>query len=72
MGEGHWSSLQMEVLGDMLSMAVKGGDVLGAWSAAARLLRGYYPLITPPAQVRGREGERGSEGERGGDRLGKE
>lgn len=41
----------LQVLGDMLSMAIKGGDALAAWGAAARLLRGYYPLITPPAQV---------------------
>ncbi|CAL5359578.1 unnamed protein product [Camellia sinensis] len=34
----------------ILVSAVRSGDPLAAWSAAARLLRSYYPLITPPGQ----------------------
>lgn len=40
----------MDILGDMLAAAVRAGDPLSAWSAAARLVRGHYPLITPSAQ----------------------
>ncbi|KAL3700442.1 hypothetical protein R1sor_018464 [Riccia sorocarpa] len=48
--DGQWSTLQMDILGDMLAAAVRAGDPLAAWSAAARLVRGHYPLITPSAQ----------------------
>ncbi|KAI3683970.1 hypothetical protein L1987_84487 [Smallanthus sonchifolius] len=48
--ESQWSTLQMIVLKEILLSAVRAGDPLAAWSAAARLLRSYYPLITPPAQ----------------------
>ncbi|MFS7909332.1 putative TRAPP II complex, Trs120 protein [Helianthus anomalus] len=49
--ESQWSTLQMIVLKEILLSAVRAGDPLAAWSAAARLLRSYYPLITPPAQI---------------------
>ncbi|KAM3759187.1 hypothetical protein ACB098_01G102600 [Castanea mollissima] len=48
--ESQWSSLQMVVLREILLSAVRAGDPLAAWSAAARLLRSYYPLITPAGQ----------------------
>lgn len=48
--ESQWSTLQMVVLREILQAAVRAGDPLAAWSAAARLLRNYYPLITPAAQ----------------------
>ncbi|CAI0415263.1 unnamed protein product [Linum tenue] len=48
--ESQWSTLQMVVLREILLSAVRAGDPLAAWSAAARLLRQYYPLITPPGQ----------------------
>lgn len=40
----------MVVLREILMSSVRAGDPLAAWSAAARLLRFYYPLITPPGQ----------------------
>ncbi|XP_057720746.1 trafficking protein particle complex II-specific subunit 120 homolog [Arachis stenosperma] len=48
--ESQWSTLQMVVLREILLSAVRAGDPLTAWSAAARLLRHYYPLITPAGQ----------------------
>ncbi|GFP94178.1 trafficking protein particle complex ii-specific subunit 120 homolog [Phtheirospermum japonicum] len=48
--ESQWSILQMVVLREILLSAVRAGDPLAAWSAAARLLRSYYPLITPAGQ----------------------
>ncbi|KAL6997767.1 hypothetical protein U1Q18_007892 [Sarracenia purpurea var. burkii] len=48
--ESQWSTLQMGVLREILLSAVRAGDPLAAWSAAARLLRSYYPLITPTGQ----------------------
>ncbi|KAF2312996.1 hypothetical protein GH714_008646 [Hevea brasiliensis] len=48
--ESQWSTLQMVVLREILLAAVRSGDPLAAWSAAARLLRSYYPLITPAGQ----------------------
>ncbi|KAJ6925154.1 trafficking protein particle complex II-specific subunit 120 [Populus alba x Populus x berolinensis] len=48
--ESQWSTLQMVVLREILLSAVRAGDPLAAWSAAARLLRSYYPLITPVGQ----------------------
>ncbi|CAA0836178.1 Trafficking protein particle complex II-specific subunit 120 homolog [Striga hermonthica] len=48
--ESQWSTLQMVVLREVLLSAVRAGDPLAAWSAAARLLRSYYPLITPAGQ----------------------
>ncbi|XP_010048925.2 trafficking protein particle complex II-specific subunit 120 homolog isoform X2 [Eucalyptus grandis] len=48
--ECQWSTLQMVVLREILLSAVRAGDPLAAWSAAARLLRSYYPLITPVGQ----------------------
>jgi hypothetical protein len=40
----------MVVLREILLSAVRAGDPLAAWSAAARLLRWHYPLITPSGQ----------------------
>ncbi|CAI7833545.1 unnamed protein product, partial [Closterium sp. NIES-54] len=51
LGGGQWSTLQMELLSDMLAVAVRAGEPLAAWAAAARLLRGFYPLILPHSQV---------------------
>ncbi|XP_021769408.1 trafficking protein particle complex II-specific subunit 120 homolog isoform X1 [Chenopodium quinoa] len=48
--ESQWSTLQMVVLREILQSSVRAGDPLAAWSAAARLLRSYYPLITPAGQ----------------------
>lgn len=48
--ESQWSTLQMVVLREILMSSVRAGDPLAAWSAAARLLRSFYPLITPPGQ----------------------
>ncbi|XP_059658214.1 trafficking protein particle complex II-specific subunit 120 homolog [Cornus florida] len=48
--ESQWSTLQMVVLREILLSSVRAGDPLTAWSAAARLLRSYYPLITPAGQ----------------------
>uniref|UniRef100_A0A5B7CBI7 Putative trafficking protein particle complex subunit 9 isoform X2 n=1 Tax=Davidia involucrata TaxID=16924 RepID=A0A5B7CBI7_DAVIN len=48
--ESQWNTLQMVVLREILLSAVRAGDPLAAWSAAARLLRSYYPLITPAGQ----------------------
>ncbi|KAK4755866.1 hypothetical protein SAY87_009623 [Trapa incisa] len=48
--ECQWSTLQMVVLREILLSAVRAGDPLAAWSAASRLLRSYYPLITPAGQ----------------------
>ncbi|XP_031279612.1 trafficking protein particle complex II-specific subunit 120 homolog isoform X2 [Pistacia vera] len=48
--ESQWSTLQMVVLREILLSAVRAADPLAAWSAAARLLRSYYPLITPVGQ----------------------
>ncbi|KAI4376184.1 hypothetical protein MLD38_013974 [Melastoma candidum] len=48
--ECQWSTLQMVVLREILLSAARAGDPLTAWSAAARLLRSYYPLITPAGQ----------------------
>ncbi|XP_068314419.1 trafficking protein particle complex II-specific subunit 120 homolog isoform X2 [Pyrus communis] len=48
--ESQWSTLQMVVLREILLSAVRAGDPLAAWGAAARLLRLYYPLITPAGQ----------------------
>ncbi|KAJ8751699.1 hypothetical protein K2173_025866 [Erythroxylum novogranatense] len=48
--ESQWSMLQMVVLREILLSAVRAVDPLAAWSAAARLIRSYYPLITPVGQ----------------------
>ncbi|QHO08835.1 hypothetical protein HN51_067420 [Arachis hypogaea] len=40
----------MVVLREILLSAVRVGDLLTAWSVAARLLRHYYPLVTPAGQ----------------------
>lgn len=48
---GQWGAIQIDVLGDMLSTAVRAGDPLAAWTAAARLLRHHYALITPTGQL---------------------
>ncbi|KAJ4951208.1 hypothetical protein NE237_028040 [Protea cynaroides] len=48
--ESQWSTLQMVVLREILMSSIRAGDPLAAWSAAARLLRSYYPLITPAGQ----------------------
>ncbi|KAK1268532.1 hypothetical protein QJS04_geneDACA013742 [Acorus gramineus] len=48
--ESQWSNLQMVVLREILLSSVRAGYPLTAWSAAARLLRSYYPLITPAGQ----------------------
>lgn len=49
--ESQWSTLQMVVLREILLSSARAGDPLAAWSAAARLLRSYYPLITPAGQL---------------------
>lgn len=41
----------MVVLKEILLSALRAGDPLAAWSAAARLVRSYYPLITPLGQT---------------------
>ncbi|XP_058086047.1 trafficking protein particle complex II-specific subunit 120 homolog isoform X2 [Magnolia sinica] len=48
--ESQWSTLQMVVLREILLSSIRARDPLAAWSAAARLLRSYYPLITPAGQ----------------------
>ncbi|MQL91900.1 hypothetical protein Taro_024515 [Colocasia esculenta] len=48
--ESQWNTLQMVVLREILMSSVRAGVPLAAWSAAARLLRSYYPLITPAGQ----------------------
>ncbi|KAL6004205.1 hypothetical protein ACLOJK_004752 [Asimina triloba] len=48
--ESQWSTLQMVVLREILLSSIRAGDPLAAWRAAARLLRSYYPLITPAGQ----------------------
>ncbi|OAY69410.1 Trafficking protein particle complex II-specific subunit 1 [Ananas comosus] len=48
--ESQWSSLQMVLLREILVSSVRAGDPLSAWSVAARLLRSFYPLITPAGQ----------------------
>ncbi|URE36546.1 hypothetical protein MUK42_05270 [Musa troglodytarum] len=48
--ESQWSTIQMVVLREILMSSVRAGDPLAAWSAAARLLRSFYPLITPAGQ----------------------
>ncbi|KAG9456226.1 hypothetical protein H6P81_000734 [Aristolochia fimbriata] len=48
--ESQWSTIQMVVLREILLSSIHAGDALAAWSAAARLLRSYYPLITPAGQ----------------------
>uniref|UniRef100_A0A7N0USL5 Trafficking protein particle complex II-specific subunit 120 homolog n=1 Tax=Kalanchoe fedtschenkoi TaxID=63787 RepID=A0A7N0USL5_KALFE len=48
--ESQWSAIQMAVLREILLSAIRAGDPMAAWSAAARLLRSYYPLITPTGQ----------------------
>ncbi|KAK1315532.1 hypothetical protein QJS10_CPA05g02175 [Acorus calamus] len=48
--ESQWSNLQMVVLREILLSSVRAGYPLAAWGAAARLLRSYYPLITPAGQ----------------------
>ncbi|XP_078433415.1 transport protein TRS120 [Wolffia australiana] len=49
--ESQWSNLQMILLREVLMSSVRAGDPLAAWSAAARLLRSHYPLITPAGQA---------------------
>lgn len=48
--ESQWSTIQMVVLMRDIVVSVRAGRPLAAWSAAARLLRSYYPLITPAGQ----------------------
>ncbi|XP_068653236.1 trafficking protein particle complex II-specific subunit 120 homolog isoform X2 [Aristolochia californica] len=48
--ESQWSTIQMVVLREILLSSIRARDALAAWSAAARLLRSYYPLITPAGQ----------------------
>ncbi|AQK44607.1 Trafficking protein particle complex II-specific subunit 120-like protein [Zea mays] len=48
--ESQWSTLQMVVLRDILMSSIRATDPLSSWSAAARLLRSFYPLITPAGQ----------------------
>jgi trafficking protein particle complex subunit 9 len=40
----------MVVLRDILMSSIRATDPLSSWSAAARLLRSFYPLITPAGQ----------------------
>ncbi|KAG2573140.1 hypothetical protein PVAP13_7KG230300 [Panicum virgatum] len=48
--ESQWSTLQMVVLREILMSSIRAADPLSSWSAAARLLRSFYPLITPAGQ----------------------
>ncbi|ONM16162.1 Trafficking protein particle complex II-specific subunit 120-like protein [Zea mays] len=48
--ESQWSTLQMVVLREILISSIRAADPLSSWSAAARLLRSFYPLITPAGQ----------------------
>ncbi|TVU15339.1 hypothetical protein EJB05_38856 [Eragrostis curvula] len=48
--ESQWSTLQMVVLREILMSSIRASDPLSSWSAAARLLRSFYPLITPSGQ----------------------
>ena len=48
--ESQWSALQMVVLREILMSSIRAADPLTSWSAAARLLRSFYPLITPAGQ----------------------
>ncbi|KAJ3679495.1 hypothetical protein LUZ60_017506 [Juncus effusus] len=48
--ESHWSTIQMVVLREILMSSIRAGDPLTAWGAGARLLRSFYPLITPAGQ----------------------
>lgn len=48
--ESQWSTLQMVVLREILMSSIRASDPLSSWSAAARLLRSFYPLITPAGQ----------------------
>ncbi|KAM0859228.1 hypothetical protein ACQ4PT_047340 [Festuca glaucescens] len=48
--ESQWSTLQMVVLREILMSSIRAADPLTSWSAAARLLRSFYPLITPAGQ----------------------
>ncbi|KQJ83412.1 hypothetical protein BRADI_5g14830v3 [Brachypodium distachyon] len=48
--ESRWSTLQMVVLREILMSSIRAADPLTSWSAAARLLRSFYPLITPAGQ----------------------
>ena len=48
--ESQWSTLQIVVLREILLSVVCARDPLPAWSAAARVLRSYYPLITLAGQ----------------------
>ncbi|KAL6650997.1 hypothetical protein ACP70R_009922 [Stipagrostis hirtigluma subsp. patula] len=48
--ESQWSTLQMVVLREILMSSIRAADPLSSWSAAARLLRTFYPLITPAGQ----------------------
>jgi hypothetical protein len=40
----------MVVLREILMSSNRASDPLSSWSAAARLLRSFYPLITPAGQ----------------------
>jgi trafficking protein particle complex subunit 9 len=40
----------MVVLREILMSSIRAGDPLSAWGAGARLLRSFYPLITPAGQ----------------------
>ncbi|VAH49285.1 unnamed protein product [Triticum turgidum subsp. durum] len=48
--ESQWSTLQMVVLREILMSSIRAADPLTSWSAAARLVRSFYPLITPAGQ----------------------
>ncbi|KAG8082572.1 hypothetical protein GUJ93_ZPchr0014g47469 [Zizania palustris] len=48
--ESQWSTIQMVVLREILMSSIRAADPLSSWSAAARLLRSFYPLITPAGQ----------------------
>ncbi|CAL5016074.1 unnamed protein product [Urochloa decumbens] len=48
--ESQWSTIQMVVLREILMSSIRAADPLSSWSAASRLLRSFYPLITPAGQ----------------------
>eukprot|EP00898_Chlorokybus_atmophyticus_P008153 jgi/Chlat1/8339/Chrsp8S08096 len=57
-GKGHrlvsrqsrWASLQLTVLGEILDLSVQSNNSLGAWTAAAQLLRDHYDKIPVDGQ----------------------
>ena len=49
--QGDWSRLQVAVLSEVLAAAVRAGEPLSAWTAAAHLLRRHHHLMTATGQI---------------------